>query len=119
MTNLAVVERTIEQVAEAKINSKFRLTPGRLNEVFEFLKIPYAVSSRKIGKGSRLYELENRKGSVVAFNSMGDLLYSTPIAKAIQKRAKAQMTMVENFFADLNGEKKHRKARKPSLAKAA
>ena len=120
MTNLAVVEKTIEVLSTEKINSKFRLTPGRVNEVFEFLKIPFQIKSRKISKGARAYELENKKGESIAFNSMRELLYETPVAKEIKKRATTQMKGLDDFFSDLvQPTPVEIKGRKRSMAKAA
>lgn len=100
MANLAVVEKTIHQIEAEEISKDFRLTTGRLNQVFEFLKIPYKASSRLAGKGKRAYDLENNKGQHVSFDSMKELVFETPIKDAIKKRSTSQVSK-NGFFADI------------------
>ncbi|MFA7287445.1 MAG: hypothetical protein WC055_01050 [Melioribacteraceae bacterium] len=101
MANLTVVEKTIHQIQEERVSKNFRLTTGRLNQVFEFLKIPYTASSRLVGKGKRAYDLENNKGQHVSFDSMKELVFETPIKAAIEKRVVSQVSK-NGFFADIS-----------------
>lgn len=101
MKSITEVEKTIVAIKSEKISSSFRITPGRLNEVFSLLKIPYKAHSASVGKGMRTYELENVKGEKVQFGSMKELLFATPIAGEIRKRAVKMLKVQHGFFSDL------------------
>lgn len=101
MKSITEVEKTIVAIKSEKISSSFRITPGRLNEVFSLLNIPYKAHSASAGKGMRTYELENAKGERVQFSSMKELLFATPIAGEIRKRAVKMLKVQHGFFSDL------------------
>lgn len=117
MASLTAVEKTIHQIQEETISKSFRLTTGRLNQVFAFLKIPYTASSRLVGKGQRAYSLENKKGQQVEFSSMKELVFETPIKDAIKERSKGKENK-NGFFADLKNNISEMKPRRKN-AKAA
>lgn len=101
MKSITEVEKTIVAIKSEKISGTFRITPGRLNEVFSLLNIPYKAHSESVGKGQRSYELENARGEKVQFNSMKELLFATPIAGEIRKRAVKMLKTQHSFFSDL------------------
>lgn len=101
MRSITETEKTIAAIKNEKISSSFRITPGRLNEIFSLLNIPYKAHSKSIGRGMRTYELENANGEMVQFNSMRELLFATPIAGEIRKRAVKMLKTQHSFFSDL------------------
>ena len=101
----AVLNTTIEQIGKGEISSKNRITPGKLNEVFDFLGIKFKVESEMRGK-QRIYTLINPKGKKMEFRSMGSLIFDTPVKGAIELKA-GSMDSPNEFFADLMEEQKN------------